>query len=248
MRVNFLVCGAQKSGTSALDEQLRRHPGICMADQKEVHFFDDEEAFSNEQPDYSLYHRSFPPEQADRLIGESTPIYMYWIHAARRMWSYNPDLKLIVLLRNPIWRAFSHWNMERSRGADAASFWHAIRYEEVRCREALPYQHRIYSYVDRGYYSEQLRRLWAFLPREQVLVLRTETLSDDPEDTMGRVFEFLGLPRLGSIEPVEAHVLPYAVSMSQRERDYLSYTFEYEIKALERMLGWDCGSWLSGGE
>ncbi|MGB7755383.1 MAG: hypothetical protein WBL23_04905, partial [Salinisphaera sp.] len=96
------------------------------------------------------------------VFGEATPIYMYWHDAPRRMWEYNPNMKLIVVLRNPIDRAFSHWNMEKSRNAESLSFWDAIQNEEPRCKEALPYQHRTYSYVDRGFYLEQLRRLWRY--------------------------------------------------------------------------------------
>ena len=66
---------------------------------------------------------------------------MYWHNAPRRIWQYNPDIKLIVILRNPIERAYSHWNMERSRNAEKLSFFDAIQSERDRCQEALSYQH-----------------------------------------------------------------------------------------------------------
>lgn len=163
VKVNFIICGTQKGGTSALDLYLRMHPEICMAANKEVHFFDNEEYFiSNNTIDYSLYHKVFEPKVGSRLLGEATPIYMYWYGAPKRIWEYNPEIKLIVILRNPIERAYSHWNMERARCADDISFWDALAGEGDRCRQALPLQHRVYSYVDRGYYTEQLRRLWTF--------------------------------------------------------------------------------------
>jgi hypothetical protein len=115
------------------------------------------------------------------------------------MWEYNPDLKLIVILRNPITRAYSHWNMQRSRNVEPLPFWEAIQKERDRCREALPYQHRLYSYVDRGFYSEQLRRLWTYFPKEQVLVLRTEDLRNSPLEFLEEVCGFLGIdPPLAS--------------------------------------------------
>jgi hypothetical protein len=245
MKVNFIICGTQKGGTSALDMYLRGHPEICMANKKEVHFFDNEGAFRADAPDYTSYHSFFSPELRHKIVGEATPIYMYWRDAPQRIWQYNSDMKMIVLLRNPIDRAYSHWNMERQRNAETASFWDAIRNEEERCREALPYQHRVYSYIDRGFYLEQLRRLWAYFPKKQVLVLRNEELQKNPDETLQKVFAFLGVSLLPLMNAVNIQSFPYTLSMSKTERDYLRSVFEYEIRALERVLGWDCSNWLS---
>ncbi|MBI5429513.1 MAG: hypothetical protein HY938_03525 [Nitrosomonadales bacterium] len=89
MKVDFLVCGAQKSGTTTLDAYLREHPEICMSSQKEVHFFDTEERFQNDRVDYSQYHAAFSSDSSHKRIGESTPIYMYWHEAPKRIWQYN---------------------------------------------------------------------------------------------------------------------------------------------------------------
>lgn len=248
VKVNFLICGTQKGGTSALDLYLRGHPEICMAVNKEVHFFDNEDHFkSNNLVDYNFYHRAFEPKLRSQLLGEATPIYMYWYDAPRRIWEYNQNMKLIVILRNPIERAYSHWNMEFSRGADNISFWDALITERDRCREALPSQHRVYSYVDRGLYSEQLRRLWTFFPKEQILILKNEALRIEPKKTLKQICEFLGVsaePFL-EIDSKVVHATPYKISMSKKEKDYLRSEFEFEIKNIERMLGWDCNDWLS---
>ncbi|MBI5463211.1 MAG: sulfotransferase domain-containing protein [Gammaproteobacteria bacterium] len=247
MKVDFVICGTQKGGTAALDMYLRAHPEICMANKKEVHFFDKEEFFRDGAPDYANYHAFFSPGSQHKVLGEATPIYMYWRDAARRIWEYSPTMKLIVLLRNPVDRAFSHWNMERVENRDSASFWDAIHSEAKRSRKALPYQHRVYSYIDRGFYLEQLRRLWAFFPKQQMLVLKTEELQQHPNDTLQRIFAFLGVTPLPLINPVNVHGFPHTSHMSQEERDYLRSIFEYEIKALERTLGWDCSHWLAKG-
>jgi hypothetical protein len=243
--VNFIICGTQKGGTSALDVYLRQHPEICMAERKEVHFFDNEPLYSDHRPDYSRYHCSFNPQASHRLIGEATPIYMYWHTAPRRMWEYNPNLKLIVVLRNPIDRAYSHWNMERSRNAESLPFWDAIRNEQQRCREALPYQHRVYSYVDRGFYLEQLRRLYLYFPKERVLVLRNEHLKDQPQEALNEVCRFLGVDPFETVKPQEVHSRPYSSKMGDQEKEYLRFIFEHEIRGIERLLGWDCTKWLS---
>lgn len=244
MKVDFIVCGTQKGGTKALDSYLREHPEICMGNRKEVHFFDGDNLFRRSPVDYGVYHAYFSPGPAHKIIGEGTPIYMYWNSVPRRMWQYNPALKLIVLLRNPIERAYSHWNMCREQKQDTLSFWEAIQQENARCRAALPLQHRTYSYVDRGFYTEQLRRLWSFFPKEQVLVLKSEDLKTSPGPTLQAVCEFLGVSLLPDVAPKDVHSLPYTSRLSQQEHEYLLNVYEFEILGLQRMLGWDCSDWL----
>lgn len=245
MKVDFIVAGTQKGGTSALRAYLREHTEICMAREKEVHFFDNEQHFKTGAIDYAAYHSFFCPQVSHKIIGEVTPIYMYWYHAPRRIWQYNPDIKLIFVLRNPIERAYSHWNMERARGADSLSFWDAIHHEKARCRDALPYQHRVYSYLDRGFYSEQLRRFWTYFPREQTLVLKSEELRQHPVKTLERIYRFLGVSARLTISAKTVHATPYARPMSRQEREHLLHIFEHEVRELGQMLGWNCDDWLS---
>jgi hypothetical protein len=243
-KTDFVIAGTQKGGTSVLDSYLRDHPQICMARRKEVHFFDNEEFFKNNNPDYSVYDSFFKCDVGDRKRGESTPIYMYWYDAPRRMWDYNPLLRIIVLLRNPIERAYSHWNMERDRSIENLDFLDAIQREVERCREALPLQHRVYSYADRGFYTEQLRRVWHFFGKEQTLVLRNEDLRSDPEATLSKVCSFLEVDSFGVVEPRQVHAIPYTRKMTADERDYLKALYSLEIRELEQLLGWDCSGWL----
>jgi len=243
-KVDFVICGTQKGGTTALHAYLEEHPDICMADKKEIHFFDNEEHFSNGKPDYSKYHVWFSPKKSHNLLGEATPIYMYWNESPRRIWEYNPNMKLIVVLRNPIERAHSHWNMERSKNAEHLSFLEAIKTEQERCRVALPQQHRVYSYIDRGFYMEQLRRVWSYFTKNRVLVMKIEDLKGAPEQTLNRVSEFLEVRRFTNVVSKNVHSRPYVTSMSEKEREYLRAIFEPEIKELETELNWNCRNWL----
>lgn len=245
MRVSFLIGGTQKGGTSALDSYLRLHPEIGMAKEKEVHFFDNERQFEHEEPDYSGYHANFASVSSRSVIGEATPIYMYWYAAPRRVWEYSPAMKWILVLRNPIERAYSHWNMERSRGAESLPFLDALQRERERCREALPEQHRVYSYADRGFYTEQIRRLWHFFPAGQTLILKSEELQESPDATLNRVCAFLGIGEMPEATYEMKHVGEYRSAMSDAEREYLKDLFAAEIRALEKLLGWDCASWLA---
>src|SRR4051812_15175249 len=194
MKVDFVIGGTQKGGTSALDYFLRQHPEICMpTDLKEVHFFDREEMFQNGKPAYEKYHAHFRPGPQQRMIGEASPIYMYWNNAAYRIWSYNPQMKWILILRNPVDRAYSAWNMERARSNEQLSFEDAIAEESTRCREALPLQHRIFSYLDRGFYAAQIRRLQNIFGAQNCLILLNEDLQREHERTLRTVFAFLAV-------------------------------------------------------
>jgi hypothetical protein len=245
VKVGFLGVGAQKAGTSALDAYLRTHPGLCLGRVKELHLFDDDQNFFKRAlGGYADYHRHFAPTSGTQLVGEITPAYMYWNEAPRRIWEYNPAMKLIAVLRNPITRAYSQWNMEHDRGVEPLSFWDALQGERARLRASAPHQNRRFSYVDRGFYTTQLRRLWSFFPTEQVLVLRYEELQKQPNEALSKVFDFLGVERLPRIQAQEAHVRPYVGRMTIREWKYLHDQFEFEIRALERTLEWDCDEWL----
>src|SRR5438094_818114 len=176
MLVNFVIGGTQKGGTSALDSFLRQHPEICLPEtKKELHYFDREKNFEK-RPNYKQYHAYFRPKPRHRVMGEATPSYMYWTATPYRIWRYNPEMKWILVLRNPVERAFSGWNMETKRGTEHLSFKEAVEQEAVRCRKALPLQHRVFSYVDRGFYAHQVRRLFNIFGEGNLLILLTEDL------------------------------------------------------------------------
>ena len=104
--MDFVIAGAMKGGTTALDAYLREHPDIGMADIKEVRFFDNDDYFQRRRPPYALYHSHFLHVRSRKVWGEASPGYMFWQKAPFRLWQYNPDLKLIVILRNTIQRAY----------------------------------------------------------------------------------------------------------------------------------------------
>ena len=240
MLVDFVIGGTQKGGTSALDSFLRQHPEICMpTTRKELHFFDREE----ENTDYKEYHANFKPTAQHRATGEASPIYMYWETAPYRIWKYNPKMKWIVALRNPVERAFSAWNMETKRGKEKLSFAEAIEKESERCREALPLQHRVYSYVDRGFYAYQVRRLFNIFGKDNILILLSEELRNAHQKTVRCVFKFLGVD--SSFVPPEASVFEqeYSDKIDKDVRSRLLKMFYFDIKELEKLLGRDLSTW-----
>ena len=243
MPVDFLICGTQKGGTSALDAYCRGHEDLRMAHTKEVHFFDNDALFRTGDPDYRAYHKQFPDSAPGKLRGESTPVYMYWPGTAERIHHYNPRMRLIAILRNPVERAYSHWQMETSYGHEHLSFGDAVRSEAERLQQAAPDYLRVYSYVDRGRYLRQLERLWALFGREQVLVLKHESLRTEPADVLDKVRDFLGVAPFRTVTNLTVNRQEYSAAMSEADRRHLQAVFEPEIAALETALGWDLEDW-----
>jgi len=241
-RLDFIVPGAQKSGTTALHYFLKTHPQIALPDRQEMHFFDDEEIFSR-PIHYELLHRHFRPIARSTVTGEVTPSYLYWEPAMERIANYNPQIKLIILLRNPVDRAFAHWNMQRFKDRESLDFLDALKEEPRRIAQPLTLESRRFAYVDRGFYSNQLERVFKFFPREQVQIVKFEDFRDRKEQALGAIFEFLEVKRLRNIRDKDRNVVPYERAMTPEERKYLSGVFSGEIAKLEQMLGWDCSDW-----
>ena len=249
VKLDFIVAGAQKSGTTALHYFLKKHPQIALPDREELHFFDDEEIFSHQPVDYELLHRHFRVRAGPALInrrllaGEVTPSYLYWEPAMERIRNYNPQVKLIILLRNPIDRAFAHWNMQRFKNREPLDFLDALKEEPRRTAQPLTIESRRFAYVDRGFYSGQLERVFKFFPRKQVEIVKFENFRDRKQETLGEIFEFLGVKPLRRVRDKDRNVVPYERAMRQEEREYLSGVFAAEITKLEQMLGWDLSDW-----
>ena len=216
-----------------------------MADKKEVHFFDNDEHFTLPHPNYSTYRAAFTPQTPRQILGETTPIYMYWKNSPQRIFQYNPNIKLILSLRNPIERAYSHWNMEQKRGNETRSFFEALEYEQNLRKNPSRTQHRIISYIDRGFYTKQITRIRNFFPSEQVLIFKTQDLKQTPESILRKVYDFIGVPEFLSFNYTKpVHRTPYNKPLSEMEKIYLSNIFHEEINKLETLLGWDCSDWL----
>ena len=241
-KLDFILAGAQKSGTTALHYFLEKHRRITMGDQQEIHFFDDEEIFSR-PPDYDKLHSHYPPASPSAIAGDCTPIYLYWPPAAQRIHEYNPAIKLLALLRNPIERAFSHWNMLRFKKWEPLDFLDALQEEKKRIAQSLSFEARQFSYVDRGFYTKQLERFFSLFPREQFKIIKFEDFRNKQRETLDSIFQFLGVQPRGFIRSKDRNVVPYEREMTPDERKQLYQIFADEISTLERLLGWDCSDW-----
>ena len=245
--VSFMVIGAAKCGTSALHHYLVKHPHIAGGKMKELHFFDNTHHFFQKNLDYTLYHDQFDTTDTDKIYGDFTPDYLYFHESAKLIWTYNPNVKLIVMLRNPIERAFSHWNMQiqQSDVLDPLPFSEAIRNERFRLRTYLPEQHGHFSYIDRGFYTEQIRRFQRLFPKNQFLFVRYDDFKNQQEKTLNNIFNYLNVdPSLYKYEHKITYNIPYKNKLSSTDHLFLLNIFRNEIHALEQLLGWDCSDWL----
>jgi hypothetical protein len=256
---SFLIVGAQRCGTTALYRALAQHPLVLKPVlRKGVHYFDT--AYGK---GLSWYRAHFPlkatAHRLERRYGmrplgfESSPYYLFHPLAASRIARDLTGAKLIVLVRDPVERAFSAHAHEVARGFEIEpSFERAIELEPhrlageaERLRQepyALSHAHRHHAYVTRGQYAEQLARRAPRVARDRILVVDSGRFFTHPEPVYDRILEFLGLPRLG--DPVfERHnARPRLVSMPESVRGKLSEHFAPWDDQLEPWLG-DRPSW-----
>jgi len=254
---DFIIIGARCCGTTSLHAYLARHPEIRLPSKKELHFFDDHFTAG---PSY--YRSHFPWRlqkwRSERLLrrpfrtGEASPFYLYHPRVPERAWALCPQAKLIVLLRNPVDRAFSHYQQSRRDGVEPLSFEEALAAEPERIRDGLERlasgaQERgsavkDFSYVSRGVYVDQLERWTAHFPREQLLVLPSERLFAEPAAVMEQVHAFLGVSPHRSESYRQLHAGKYAESMDPDCRRRLQDYFAPHNERLYRFVG-ECYGW-----
>ena len=194
---DFVIIGAQKGGTSALFEMLSQHPRVSPSIIKEVHYFD-LNYFRGEQ----WYRRHFPPVEG-RLSGEASPYYLFHPAVPGRLKAAIPQARLIVILRDPVERALSHYFHALRRGQETLPLLEALEAEDRRLAGAADdldrpdrtsFAHRHFSYVARSRYPEQIERWRAEFDDSQILLLSNRDLRQSPDPTFARACEFLGLP------------------------------------------------------
>ncbi len=205
LKPSFFLIGSMKAGTTSLFNNLIQHPMIAEPLSKEIRFFD----FHYERG-RRWYLAHFPLEKTakkrgETLTGEASPSYLFDPHAPRRIKRFESQAKLVVLLRNPVDRAYSHYQHAVRYWGETRSFEEAAKVEEEWIGEEqrrrmldtrfMGVRRIHHSYLTRGRYLEQLQRWEKMFPRAQMLVLKAEDYFERPETVMPRVLEFLNLPK-----------------------------------------------------
>ncbi len=241
---DYIMIGGMKCGTTSLFQYLQQHPGVSKVYVEEVHYFD-----LNYGKGLNWYRAHFPMRGKDEegsLCGDDSPYYIYHPLVPERVRRDVPDAKLIALLRNPVDRAYSHYNHELRRGREPLPFDEALDREEERLEgevakmEADPdyvsFEHQRHSYVCRGRYAEQLKRWFALFPRDQLLVLQSEAMFRDPQGIFDQVLGFLGLPAM-ELPSFDVFNPGGYSDMDDGTRRRLEETFEPHNEALWELLG-----------
>ena len=176
---HFIIIGVQKGGTSSLFHYLAQHPQMALPQGKEIHYFD-----KNHHRGEAWYKAHFPLKSAGKITGEASPYYIFHPHVPQRVKAACPHTKLIVMFRNPIDRAFSHFNMIKKMGYPKGGndFESALNYElEQYDKEAeklkdnpdyYSFDHQIHAYLERGKYYQQLTRWFKHFDKNQFLLYK----------------------------------------------------------------------------
>jgi hypothetical protein len=200
---DFFIIGAPKAGTTALHVAMAQHPGLFMSPVKEPKYFlcdgpppdrggpGDAHSYREWIWERDRYEQLFDAAPPLSLRGESTPFYLADPAAQRRIHDLLPDARLIVILRDPVDRAYSNWAHLWADGLEPIDDFVTACGEEPRRTEAgwAPF----WRYLETGLYGQQLRHLYTLFPRDQVHVIRYKSLVDDPGPTLDGICRFLGV-------------------------------------------------------
>lgn len=257
---DYIIIGAQKCGTTSLQKALARHPDVCPSLIKEIHFFD----LAYERGE-AWYRAHFGLERARErarergrtlVMGEATPFYLAHPQAAERAARMVPGARLIVLLRDPVERAYSHYAHEVRLGHEQLTFAEALERELAWSANALgasnaspnawEWQHQ--SYLHRGLYAAQLRTWMRWFAPEQFLILRSEDYFAQGLTVLDQVCSFLEVRPVSALRRPEALLVhrnrgERRAPLPQELRARLKAYFSQPNQALEELLGramaWD---------
>ncbi len=238
-KVDFLVIGAQKSGTTALYKYLELHPSIEVPVKKELHFFSNDDYFRFPKFIREIhYHRFYKRFSRKLKLGEFTPKYIAYKSSILRIKKYNPNIKLILILRDPISRAFSAWNMYKIKG------WEKNHYIDVFNQELeLDINSKGVKYLYRGLYYNQITFLKEHFDDKQILILFQTDLQKNPVDVLSRITKFLEIENFDHVDNIIVHNRPYEETLSPEMHNKLLKYYLSDIENLESLLSVDLSTW-----
>lgn len=260
VKPNFLVIGTQKGGTESIKRHLSKHPDIFV-NQKELHYFSEDNSYKNGNKEYekklnaglkdyiNWMKNSKNINKKPKIIGEKTPEYMYNKIALERIYKYNPKMKLIVILREPISRAYSQWNMYQSKSNH--------KYKNIKFKDMVSkYMKHInldftnpdrFDLIKRGIYVVQLANIYEIFPKKNVLVLISEHYKDKPFQELNKICKFIGASPFKNIKNANyknnVHKKTYKIPISKSEFTKLYLFYREYNEVLYKILGKPIKEW-----
>jgi hypothetical protein len=251
---DFIILGAQKAGTSSLYSFLIRHPHIRGAFRKETHFFTQD--FDKNALWYESYFPSRLPWNSGTITGEASPSYLNTPYVPKFVHQILDETKFIVLLRNPIDRAFSHYSHSVNLNVEHLSFQEALALELERISEEVSAFQRGYtirdyrtssflkfSYATRGIYVKQLRWWFELFPRDRFNIIKYEDFFKDPLTNIQSLYKFLGLAEMEAFEFPKRNIGAYKRKLEPKTREYLRDYYQPYNAELSELLGMDFSDW-----
>lgn len=215
---------------------LRQHPEIAFCSVKEPDYF-----LRYKNMSLSQYHRLYPRPRG-RIAGEASIGVLYEATAVQKLKAYNPAMKIILVIRNPVERAYSHYMMHVNKHGLRVPFLECIRLGELPVPEAPIHRcHSIFAnYIDWSRYTDRIR----YISKEfdDILLLRHEDMENKHDETLKSVFEFLDVEPSFKVEQRKVHTSP-AYSMPAEARLVLEQRLSAEIDKLEALTEWDLSDW-----
>lgn len=262
---DFLIIGAQKSGTSSLFQYLNQHPRLQGSKEKEIHFFDRDERYKKGEEWYQNFFRKNIISLQNRFLFEATPVYLYRRGCAERIYRYDPGLKLIAILRNPVDRAFSAWNMYRDlrnrnhslltrmqkgyvensmnnlyaelmKPEEFPSFEECIEREIQKIENHSELQEP--SLLRRGIYIDQIKEYLNYFDKDQLLILEFQEFIRNTKLVLNEVLTFLNLPESEwkFVEFKEYNSRHYPINMKEDTKKFLTKFYEKYNKKLFKYI------------
>ncbi|MDT9341225.1 tetratricopeptide repeat protein [Trichodesmium erythraeum 21-75] len=243
---SFVIIGTVKGGTSSLYNYLCHHPNVIPALQKEINFFNNK---FNQGIDWYLAHFPQLPEQGKFITGEATPNYMYSDEIGKKLLDNFPKIKIIAILRNPVDRTISHYYMAKRLGQESKKFTEFVP-QEMKFLRRLNNNYQNYqrlikemsAYFRGSLYIHFLKKWINLFPKEQLLILKSEDMYENPAGTTKKAFDFLGLPNYQLLE-YKKYFPGYYAPIDASLRCQIAELFQPHNQKLEESLGikfnWD---------
>lgn len=254
MEPDFIVIGGMKCASTSLHHLVQQHPDVAKSVMKETNHFS-----NHFRRSLRWYRTNFAPKSSARrheeqtgrkmITGESSPLYIFHPLAAKRIYEAYPNAKLILVIRNPIDRAWSHFKQMERRKHEPLSFEEALEQEPGRINGEMEKliageidfspQLVHFTYLERGKYLNQIKKFHEYFPKEQLMIIKTEDFKQDQKAILDRTCEFLGLSPYEWPKIKSYNVGGYSEKMKPETRQFLQEYFEPHNAALSEYLNKD---------